>query len=130
MAKAVQGRPVKPFDTELKLPEWQLEPDDEMMTGSPEDYYYTDENGNLIQPGGPRRQGPGDGRPRYEDGSVGPGPGPGGLDEEDAAAAGADEDFLDQATGRRQRDPGLRAAPPPPGAYRQPPPKIVPPPPQ
>jgi penicillin-binding protein 1A len=127
MTKAVQGRPVKPFDTELKLPEWQLEPDDEMMSGSPEDYYYTDENGNLIQPGGPRRQRPGEGQPRYEDGSVGPGPGPGDVDDEEAAG---DEDFLDQATGRRrQADPGLRAAPPPPGAYRQPPPKIVLPPP-
>jgi penicillin-binding protein 1A len=124
MTKAVQGRPVKPFDTELKLPEWQLEPDDEMMTGSPEDYYYTDENGTLIQPGGPRRQGPGEGQPRYEDGSVGPGPGPGDADDEEAAG---DEEFLDQATGRRrQPDPGLRAAPLPPGAYRQqPPPKIV-----
>jgi penicillin-binding protein 1A len=127
MTKAVQGRPVKPFDTELKLPEWQLEPDDEMMSGSPEDYYYTDENGNLIQPGGPRRQRPSEGQPRYEDGSVGPGPGPGDVDDEEAAG---DEDFLDQATGRRrQADPGLRAAPPPPGAYRQPPPKIVLPPP-
>jgi penicillin-binding protein 1A len=137
MTKAVRGRPIKPFDTELKLPDWQLEPDDELMTSSPDDYYYTDENGNLIQPGGPRRQGPGNGAPRYEDGTVGPGPGPGGYNEQ---PAGADDDFLEQATGRGRRDPrdpnardpGLRAAPPPPGTYRQQqqPVQINPPPPQ
>jgi len=131
MSKAVQGRPVKQFDTELKLPEWQLEPDDEAMAGNPDDYYYTDENGNLIQPGGPRRQGPGEGPSRYEDGSVGPGPGPGGPDEEENA--GADEDFLDQATGRgqrdpAQRDPGLRAGPSAQGPYRQQQPvRVIPP---
>ena len=43
-------RPVEQFDTELKLPEWQLEPDDEQMYGNPDDYYYIDEQGNLVEP--------------------------------------------------------------------------------
>jgi penicillin-binding protein 1A len=120
MREAVKGRPIKPFDTQLKLPEWQLEPDNETMSGSPDDYYYTDENGNLIQPGAGRRNGPGDGPSRYEDGTIGPGQAPGGAQDDQRDPAAAGDDFLDQATGnRRQGDPGLRAAPPPPGAYRQ-----------
>jgi len=50
MRRAVQNRPVEKFDTELQLPEWQLEPDDEAMTGNPDDYYFVDEDGNLIEP--------------------------------------------------------------------------------
>jgi penicillin-binding protein 1A len=119
MRTAVKDRPVKPFDTELKLPNWQLEPDDEQMTGNPDDYYYTDDNGNLIQPGGAgRRTRPQDGPSRYEDGSLGPGTPPGGPDQDDQPPPAAGDDFLEQATGRdERRDPALRAAPPPPG-YR------------
>ena len=42
MKVAVKDRPVENFDTDLKLPEWQLEPDDEFMFGDPGDYYYVD----------------------------------------------------------------------------------------
>lgn len=79
MKVAVSSRPVEQFQTDVKLPEWQLEPDDEAMQGSPDDYYYVDENGNVVHPGangGPNGD-QGDDQPRYEDGSVGPGPGPG-----------------------------------------------------
>jgi penicillin-binding protein 1A len=132
MRYAVKDRPVQPFDTQLKLPDWQLEPDDEQMTGSPDNYYYTDDNGNLIQPGGAgrRQQSPDNGPSRYEDGSEGPGTPPnGGSAGEDGAPAAAGGDFLDQATGRRrQNDPGLRAAPPPPrGTQQQPIVRLVPP---
>ncbi len=51
MRYAVKDRPVEQFDTDLQLPEWQLEPDDEYMLGDPEDYYFIDEQGNLIEPG-------------------------------------------------------------------------------
>lgn len=115
MKVAVARRPVEQFDTELKLPEWQLEPDDEHMQGAAEDYYYYDENGNLVRPDA----GPGAGQPRYDDGSVGPGPGPGqamvpdygpqsGVQQGTAPPA-ANDDFLDRATGRGAEDPGLRA---------------------
>jgi penicillin-binding protein 1A len=35
MRYAVKDRPVEQFDTELKLPDWQLEPDDEFYYGEP-----------------------------------------------------------------------------------------------
>jgi penicillin-binding protein 1A len=52
MRFAVKDRPVEEFDIELNLPEWQLEPDEEYLFGDPDDYYYIDEQGNLIEPGG------------------------------------------------------------------------------
>ncbi len=89
MRVAVAGRPVENFDTQLQLPEWQLEPDDENLSGNPDDYYYMDEQGNLVDPRGGPDSGPG-GIPSdmYE----------GGAPPDSEPAAG--EDFLDQATGR------------------------------
>ncbi|MFS0848332.1 PBP1A family penicillin-binding protein [Novosphingobium panipatense] len=122
MKVAVAKRPVEQFDTQLKLPEWQLEPDDEAMQGSPEDYYYTDENGNLVRPdgGGPDQVPFGD--EFGPDGPVPPDYGPQGP----PPAAGSE--LLDRATGRGSEDTGLRpgqgAGPYPPG--RPPQPRIVP----
>ncbi|MDR2858653.1 MAG: PBP1A family penicillin-binding protein [Novosphingobium sp.] len=101
MRYAVANRPVEQFDTELKLPEWQLEPDDEQFQGNPDDYYYTDDQGNLILPGD-RQQGTGEppadrGR---DDSGYGPAPAPPGP------PPAANDDFLDQATGRRPRESG------------------------
>ncbi len=53
MRVAVAGRPVESFDTAVKLPEWQLETDGEAEFGKPEDYYYVDEQGNLVNTVGP-----------------------------------------------------------------------------
>jgi penicillin-binding protein 1A len=93
MKVAVAGRPVEKFDTEMTLPAWQLEPDDEMlMSGSPDDYYYVDEEGNLIEPGGATRgrvPEPIDPGPQGDQGLVPVAPPP-----------AAEEDFLDEATGR------------------------------
>jgi len=109
MVVAVKGRPVEEFDTELQLPEWQLEPDDEYMQGNPDDYYYVDENGNMVRPGSGVQV---DDLPRYEDGSVGPGdgPGPNPALPQGGAQPAANDDFLNRATGRRvpEDDPGLR----------------------
>ena len=88
MKVAVAKRPVEQFDTELKLPEWQLEPDDEQFSGDPADYRYMDEQGNLIDP-------------RVDDGS-GPGGIPPEMYEGDAPPPAANDDFLNQATGRTQ----------------------------
>ncbi len=52
MRYAVKDRPEEEFDTDLQLPEWQLEPDDEFYYGDPDDYYYIDEQGNLIESSG------------------------------------------------------------------------------
>lgn len=51
MTVAVAGRPPEKFDTEVTLPAWQLEPDDEaQLGGNPDEYYYADEQGNMIEP--------------------------------------------------------------------------------
>lgn len=126
MKVAVAKRPVQQFDTKLQLPEWQLEPDDEQLQDNPNDYYYVDENGNLVRPENGARP---DGPPRYEDGTVGPGPGPGtpqvpdyGPQNGAAPPPAANDDFLNRATGRGQ-DPGLRAGQ---GLGMQPAPRAAP----
>jgi penicillin-binding protein 1A len=102
MRYAVKDRPVEKFNTELKLPEWQLEPDDEYYYGgNADDYYYVDEAGNLVEP------------QRPNDGS-GPGPSPFPVEGEqalpppagqpqrrpgDEGSQAASDDFLDRATG-------------------------------
>jgi penicillin-binding protein 1A len=112
MKVAVAGRPVEQFDTQLQLPEWQLEPDDENLSGDPNDYYYMDEQGNLVDPRGGPDSGPGGIPPEmYEGGAPPPEP-----------AAG--EDFLNQATGRsssgRPRAGGAQPIPVPEANRRQP----------
>ena len=52
MRVATAGRPAEPFDTELKLPEWQLEPDDQAGMGNPDAYFSPDDQGNLVGPDG------------------------------------------------------------------------------
>ena len=93
MRVAVSSRPIEKFDTELKLPDWQIEPDDEAIFASPDNYSLVDEQGNLIEPqnGGksqePRDVGPGE--PMVDD--------HGGLV---TVPPAANDDFLDQATGK------------------------------
>jgi penicillin-binding protein 1A len=91
MKIAVAARPVENFDTEVTLPAWQLEPDDEAsMAGNPDNYYYPDEQGNLIEPNGPRGQD--QQRSPYNPDDVAPAP--------PAPPPAANEDFLNQATGK------------------------------
>ena len=88
MKIAVAGRPVEKFETDATLPAWQLEPDDEvLLSGSPDDYRYVDEQGNLVEPleqPDKDRRGPGDN---------------GGLVPVQPPPA-ANEEFLDEATGK------------------------------
>ncbi|MCK9541902.1 MAG: PBP1A family penicillin-binding protein [Novosphingobium sp.] len=102
MKAAVARRPIEQFETDLKLPDWQLEPDDEALYGNPNDYYYTDDQGNLIAPDGVAPGGPGE--PPTEER---PWPSQGDYGSGDAPPAASD-DFLNRATGRGQGDPGLR----------------------
>lgn len=51
MKVAVAKRKVEKFETELVLPDWQLEPDEEDLYGAPEDGIYVDENGMPIESG-------------------------------------------------------------------------------
>jgi penicillin-binding protein 1A len=101
MKLAVAKRPVEQFDTQLKLPAWQIEPDDEAIQADPANYQYVDDQGNLIDP----IQNPpaGQGKGRVEDGTA--------PDQGNVPPA-ANQDFLDQATGRKpvrvQRGPAVR----------------------
>ncbi|MEJ6011731.1 PBP1A family penicillin-binding protein [Novosphingobium aquae] len=86
MKFAVAKRPVEKFDTELKLPAWQLEPDDEQILAAPSDYSFVDEQGNLIEPQENQRPRPGDEPGRPEDAGLPP--------------RAANDDFLNEATGK------------------------------
>jgi penicillin-binding protein 1A len=124
MRHAVRDRPVEEFDTDLRLPEWQIEPDEEWMFGDPDDeYYFIDERGNLIEPvpgderrvlpfpieGEQQQQQPVDPAQRA-DPRV---PAPAAPQNPPQAAS---DDFLDRATGRVPRQaPRRQPAPPPTG---------------
>ncbi len=123
MRYAVKDRPIEEFDTNLQLPEWQLEPDDEFYFGDNEDYYfYIDEQGNLVEPGretplgesfpveGERPAAPRDPLdPRGAEGGRAP-----------SVPKAAPDDFLERATGRDLPQDNVRRAParpaPAPGA--------------
>ena len=100
MKIATAGRPIEQFQTQATLPAWQLEPDDQAnFSGKPDDYYYVDENGNLIEPDS---HGGGAGPPApAEDpqNDPGPGDGNGGLIPVPPPPA-ANDDFLNEATGK------------------------------
>ena len=98
MRYAVKDRPVEQFVTEVKLPEWRLEPDDEYQYGNPDDYYYMDDQGNLVEPTGPDL--PGSGRDPFPvEGERPAADRPRAVDEAEQAAS---DDFLERATGRAQ----------------------------
>lgn len=48
MRIAVANRKVEPFDTEVTLPEWQLEPDEESYFGGPDNGTFVDADGNPV----------------------------------------------------------------------------------
>ena len=118
MRYAVKDRPVEQFDTDLQLPEWQLEPDDEYYYGEDSDYYYyIDENGNLIEP---ERSG-GRSEPSYDELD------PAGIGED--APPAVNDSFLDRAINgvRPSRDrpeapdqPAAAPSPPADRRYQQP----------
>lgn len=118
MTKAVASRPVEQFETEVTLPEWQLEPDEESYFGEPDNSVFVDENGVPIAVDGVpvqedpygrgiERPSPRAERPASDDYSYEEPPAP-------APAAPApqrlDQDWIDRVTGRdpyrdQQRDP-------------------------
>ena len=110
MKIAVAGRPVEQFQTQAQLPSWQLEPDDEAnFSGRPEDYFYVDEQGNLIEPAAP----PAGERPKapVQDAPV-PGGNNGGLVPVQLPPA-ANDDFLNEATGGGKPAARSDGSPPP-----------------
>ena len=115
MRYAVKDRPVEQFETEVQLPEWQLEPDDEFFFGEPDDYYFIDEQGNLIEPGRPQQ--PEGEMPFPVEGEQIPGqqpqqPGrdrrsPDGVlvPSRNSPPQAASDDFLERATGQEDSGP-------------------------
>ncbi|MCP1470132.1 penicillin-binding protein 1A [Sphingobium sp. OAS761] len=101
MKAAVAKRPVEQFDTQVTLPEWQLEPDEEAYYNSPDDGMMVDENGLPIE----RPQAEPDIRddePAME------------VDPEDRPAAPPklDQQWIDNVLGRnRQRQPPPQPVP-------------------
>jgi penicillin-binding protein 1A len=116
MSYAVKDRPVEQFDTQVQLPQWNLEPDDEYIQSDPGDYYNYDENGNLVPPPGPDLPRgnllPPDGTEPERRLPSTPQPGPAGP-----PLPAASQDFLDRATGgdqpRGQRPRRFEPAPTP-----------------
>ena len=50
MRTAVANRPVEQFETEVPMPDWQLEPDEEVWGLPYENGQFIDENGMAIMP--------------------------------------------------------------------------------
>ncbi len=114
MRYAVKDGAVEEFDAELNLPEWRLEPDEEALFGDPDEYYFIDEQGNLIEPG---RRDPSETPFDIE------GEGPPPVDEPPSAVS---EDFLEEAIGAPvpEQPPPNR---PRPNSQAPPPPSVAPP---
>jgi penicillin-binding protein 1A len=109
MAKAVAKRPAEKFETEVTLPEWQLEPDEEAYFGSPDNGMMVDPDGNPIgDPVGDLLDQQGEPPPR----ETAPPADPGKLDQE----------WMDRVLDRQpQRAPQRESDRAPAGGLRQPP---------
>ncbi len=93
MKIAVADRPVEQFETEVTLPEWQLEPDEEAY-GQPAaiDQMQVDADGMPLER--PRRDDGGDASPTEDSGTT-----------DGEAPQRIDQRWIDQVLGRETRDP-------------------------
>ena len=100
MRIAVANRPAEPFKTEVELPQWQLEGDEEAYLGEPGEGTLSDENGQPIEldPG----YGSNDGV--ITEGETGP---------QEERKPQLDQRWIDEMTGRRAQPP-----PRPPGEVK------------
>ncbi|WP_018075661.1 PBP1A family penicillin-binding protein [Novosphingobium nitrogenifigens] len=99
MRSATAKRPPEKFQTELKLPQYQIEPDDEVLQNNPDNYFYVDPNGNIVN-----HQGQPTDAAQGTDGTTRAAPTQGRDDTvpvPDDQGAAASDDFLDRATGRQ-----------------------------
>ncbi len=81
MRPATAARPIEQFETEVTLPEWQVEPDDESYYAAPDNGMMVDENGEPLDQPTPSRE-------------INPGYDPAG------AAPQQLDDLIDRVTGR------------------------------
>ena len=109
MRRAVANRPVEEFDTDLQLPQWQLEPDEDFYFGDPDAYYYIDEEGNWVETADPAAAGEDPATAPNQPGAPGAGnrsadarppqPGAPARNAPREPPAAASDDFLERATG-------------------------------
>ncbi|MCW2383458.1 MULTISPECIES: transglycosylase domain-containing protein [unclassified Sphingobium] len=104
MRTAVANRPVENFETEVVLPEWQLEPDEEAY-GSPDNGMMVDENGLPLPPAEGQSSGAEGATPGDTSGTEAP--------------RRIDQRWIDEVLGRDERP--ARPAPAQPGQQRPPP---------
>jgi len=103
MVRAVANRPVESFNTNVALPDWQVEPDDESWNMAPDQNEpVVDADGNPVEPGAP---------------STVPGSEP-AQPQEPSRDDQLDQEWLDRAINSR-RDPPPRREPPPPPRRRE-----------
>lgn len=112
MRTAVAKRPVEQFETNVTLPEWQLEDEDPLAEfGPPSEGQFVDENGMPIQL--PPDPGTGIDNAVNPEGPEPPRPGRPEMN----------QDWIDEVTGRRSNEPPPPPLPPLPGQPQQIPPK-------
>ena len=58
MSQAVANRPIEKFQTDVTLPEWQLEPDDEAYFGNQDQGQFVDQDGQPLHPEQPPTEEP------------------------------------------------------------------------
>ena len=116
MSKAVANRPVEKFETEVTLPEYQLEPDEDAYYGAPDNGMMVDPNGNP----------PGSGDPvgdliEQQQQQPGAQPSPQGV--QPVPDDKLDQDWMDRVLDRQRQPPQRQPdRAPPPGGLRVPPP--------
>ena len=103
MKVAVAKRPVEQFETQVTLPEWQLEPDEEAYYNTPDPGMMVDENGLPVERPQPGEADGRDDEPQME------------VDPQDRPQPPRiDQQWIDNVLGRdRQRQPPPRPAPGP-----------------
>lgn len=92
MRNAVKNLAIVPFNTDFRPPDWQLEGDQEQAFGEPGEYYYIDENGDLVLSENPT--------PNPIEGEADAPALPPPSDRKRAAPPAAGEEFLNRAVGR------------------------------
>lgn len=93
MRVATAKRPPEQFETEVTLPEWQMEPDDEVYFGDPENGMFVDADGNPLPPyESPRPRDP----TAPDDGTEG---------SEATRPQPLDDEWIDRALGRTPPEP-------------------------
>ena len=121
MAPAVANRPIEKFDTEVALPDWVEEPDENVWFGEPDNIMFVDPDGNPIDPGDRFEPPPG----RDDQGGEREEPAPDRPDRSDRL----DQDWIDKAIERERPRQKREPLPPPPeeeeSAARGQPPRVL-----